>query len=70
LAPFFPSDEKLQEDLIFELTIEGLANLRHQPGTSNWRGTRYKSMASPEKPRKKIGFVVKEKQRGYGRLKS
>ncbi len=27
-------------------------------------------MTSPEKPRKKIGFIVKEKQRSYGRLKS
>ncbi|MDP2749873.1 MAG: ORF6N domain-containing protein [Nanoarchaeota archaeon] len=27
-------------------------------------------MTSPEKPRKKIGFIIKEKQRGYGRLKS
>jgi hypothetical protein len=26
-------------------------------------------MTSPEKPRKKIGFIVKEKQRNYGRLK-
>ena len=26
-------------------------------------------MTSPEKPRKKIGFIVKEKQRSYGRLK-
>ncbi len=27
-------------------------------------------MTSPEKPRKKIGFIIKEKQRSYGRLKS
>ena len=27
-------------------------------------------MISPEKPGKKIGFIVKEKQRSYGRLKS
>ncbi|MBU2622265.1 MAG: ORF6N domain-containing protein [Proteobacteria bacterium] len=26
-------------------------------------------MTSPENPRKKIGFIVKEKQRSYGRLK-
>ena len=26
-------------------------------------------MISPEKPGKKIGFIIKEKQRSYGRLK-
>jgi len=27
-------------------------------------------MTSPEKPMKTIGFIIKEKQRSYGRLKS
>ena len=133
---------RFPEDFMFELSIEELAYLRCQIGTSSWGGTRYKPMAfseqgvamlssvlsseraievnisimrvfvqlrklvasqkqlseelsaleqkfeghdeqiqvifkaikllmaPPEKPRKKIGFIVKEKQRSYGRLKS
>jgi hypothetical protein len=70
--------ERFQEDFMFELTKDELGNWRSQFATSNQdiMGLRIppfvfeaiKQLLSEEdKPKKKIGFTVKEKQKAYGK---
>jgi len=70
--------ERFPEDFMFELTKDELGNWRSQFATSNQdiMGLRIPPfvftehgilMLSYEKPKKKIGFTVKEKQKSYGK---
>ena len=60
--------ERFPEDFMFELTKQELEGWRCQFGTSNGvkMGLRYLPILKTEsKPRKKIGFEVKERQAAY-----
>jgi hypothetical protein len=70
--------DRFPEEFMFELSKEEFKNLRSQFVTSNQdiMGLRIPPfvftehgilMFSSEKPKKKIGFTVKEKQKSYGK---
>jgi len=62
--------ERFPEDFMFQVTGEEAEVLRCQTGISKpgRGGRRYLPfMMPPAKPRKKIGFVVKEKKAAYGK---
>ena len=54
--------ERFPEDFMFELSKSELLNWRSQFATSN----RDKLLSAESTPKKKIGFIAKEKQAEYG----
>ena len=61
---------------MFELSKDEFNNLRSQIVIPSWGGSRYlpfgfeaikQLLEPPEKPKKKIGYTVKEKQKAYGK---
>jgi hypothetical protein len=65
-------------DFVFQLTVAEFANLKSQIVTSSWGGLRRalpfleairQLMMPPEKPRREIGFHVRETAPRYGKRK-